>query len=424
MKVQKETLPNSRVRLIIEISPQTFQKFYDEAFLKLSRDTSIPGFRPGKAPRHMMESQIGPDKIFSEALEKAIPQTYFWAVEESKIIPIEQPKVKIKEFDAKKPIIYEAEVDVLPQIKLGKAKSIKAKLNPKKITDKDLELSLKNIQKQKAEFKKVKRAAKLGDRVEINFEGSIDGARLDQLTSKNHPIVLGETKLIPGFEEKVVGMKARQKKSFEIIMPKDLPDQLIADKKVKFEVKVNQIEEVILPEICDSWAAKISRFKTIKELKADIKNVLENQSKEKAKEELERDVVEKLTAKSQVEIPESLVRVEQEKMINDFIWRIESQGLKFDDYLKNIKKTKEELQENLKGEAEKSVKIGLTVSAFKEEEKIKVSDKEIDEEIEKYKKLGQEIEEGDEGTRKYIRNILGNRKAVAKLVEYANSKKS
>jgi len=419
MKVEKEILPNSRIRLTIEISPQTFQRFYDEAFLKLSKDSSIPGFRPGKAPRHMAESQIGPDKIFSEALEAAIPQTYFWAVEESKIVPIEQPKIKIIEFDAKKPIKYEAQVDILPQVKLGNYRRIRAGLRFKKITEKEVELALKNLQKSKAEYKKVSRATKRGDRVEIDFEGYLDNVKLEQLTSKNHPIVLGETKLIPGFEEKIIGMKAGNKKEFDLILPKQIPDQLIAGKKVRFKVEAKLVEEVMLPKIDDKWAAKISRFKTLLELTKDIKKTLENQAKVLAQQELEREVVEKLTNASSVEIPESLVKIEQERMLNDFIWRVESQGLKFDDYLRNIKKTREEILEGLKNEAERAVKIGLVISAFKEKEGIKVEDSEVEAEIEKYQKLGQKIDKNDEGARKYVRNILGNRKAVRKLVGFA-----
>lgn len=422
MRAEKENLPKSRVKFTITMEPNEFKVYFNRAFEKLAKETKIPGFRPGKAPRDFVEAQIGQDKILSDALDMALPESWREVILESKIIPLHQPEIKIKVFGPATSFIYEAEVDVLPQIDLPDYKKIKIKaVNPKKITEKDVDETIKNLQKAYAQYNDVKRPAKKGDRIEIDYEGFIRGAKIEQLSSKNHPMILGETKLIPGFEEKLIDLRVGERREFELILPKELPDKFLAGQKVKFKVKMLRVQERKLPKIDNAFAKRISKFKTLKQMREDIKKSLVKRAENQAKSQTEKNLVEKIVAKTNFELPESLVKQETLSMIDDFARDLERRGIKFKDYLEKIKKTREEIEKEIRKQAEKRVRISLIIAEIKQQEKVNVSESEIDKEVEIIKKSGQKIED-EVVLRRYIKSVLANQKTLDKLVDYCTRK--
>lgn len=416
MKYTKELLPKSRVKLKIIVSENDFKNYYEAAYQRLAANVEVRGFRKGKAPRALAEAEIGSDKIFSEALDRALPEIYHQVIRQERLIPIQQPNIKIEDFDPKKPLVLTCQVDILPQVDLPNYQSIEVKKQKLAVSAKEVNDALENIKASYAELKEVARPAKKGDKIEIDFEGFLKHVKIDSLVSKNHPIILGQTKLIPGFSEKLIGLKKEDEKSFKIKMPKDVRDKLVAGKEVDFKIKVNRVEEISYPEINEEFVKKISKFKSLKEFKDNLKKSILAQKEVEEEKKLQNEVVNKITNKVKLEIPESLVEAELARMIEDLSNRIEAQGGTLNDWLSSIGKTREDFSKELKVQAEESVKINLVVSQIRLAEKIKVIDKEIEDEIKMLKLRGQEISE-DEATRKYIGNILGNRKVLKMLVE-------
>jgi len=418
MEYSRENLPKSKIKFTITISKEEFKKYYEAAFQKLASDVEIRGFRKGKAPRYLAEAEIGPDKIFSEALDTIVPEVYKEVVVSEKVVPVSQPKVQIKEFDPQKPLKFSAEVDILPEVKLPDYQKVKVKKPKISVSEKEFDNAIENIKKSYAEFKQRKGGAKKGDKIEIDFEGSLGGVKIESLISKNHPVILGETKLIPGFTEKLTGVKKGEERKFKLKIPKNAPDKTVAGKEVGFRVKVKKVDEIIYPAIDEKFVKKISKFKNIKEFKDHLKKTLLSQKEIEEEKRLQNEVVKKISDKVKIEIPENLVNVELARMIEDLSARIQMQGGTLDNWLSSINKTREDFQKELRGQAEESVKINLIVSRIREEEKIKAKDTEIDQELEMLKAQGQQVP-NDESTRRYIGNILGNRKVIKKLVENA-----
>ncbi len=421
MKTKIEKLPKSKVKLRIELSEDEFAKFRQRAFLRLSTQTDIKGFRPGKAPEDLIKNKIGKDKIFQEALEMCLPETYFAALKKEKITPVADPQVKIEKYEQEKPLVYTAEVDVLPEFDLPDYKKVKVKAKKVQVGEKELKESLVGLQKSYAEYKDKKEAVADGDKIEIDFEGYLKGVKIDQLTSKVHPLVLGEGGFIPGFEEKLVGMKKGDTKEFNMKMPEKLRDKFLAGKNVKFKIKVLKVQEVILPKLDDKFAKKIAKGKNLTELKKELKKSLQKRAELTEQRKLETELLNKLAEKTDIEIPENLVKNEQFKMLADLQQNIESKGLPFAKYLESIGKKEEEFLKDLAVQAEKAVKIGLLIGKIKQKEKVKVAVSEIEQELEMLKRSGYKIED-EEKARKRIKLTLENQKTLAKLIDYATGK--
>ena len=264
----------------------------------------------------------------------------------------------------------------MPEIKLGDYKKIKVKVPEKRKSDEsDVEKILLHLRRQKATFKEIERGAKTGDRIEINYEGTLKGVKLDKLYSKNHPLILGEGNLIPGFEDQISGLKMGESKEFEITFPKDYHDKDVADKKVKFKVTLADAKEVVLPE-CNNVFAKEFGQETVAKLEKSIAKSLEQEIEVEHKNMIDNMVVEKVLPLLTIDVPEILVWQESERMLETFKNQIESRGMNFEKYLTNMKKDIETIKNEMKPQAEKNVKIGLMLGKVIEAENIDPKDKE------------------------------------------------
>ncbi len=420
MKVTIQKQPKSQVELTIEVSPKELDPHLDQAALQLSKDLNIPGFRPGKVPRKIVEQKVGVFKLYEKAANLALPKTYTKALIENDIEAIGPPQVKLEKLAPGNPLVYRAQVTVLPEIDLPDYKKIKVKKKEIKVEDKQIEATLKELQKSRAKIKTIKREARKGDRVEVDFKTYLGKVPVEGGESKNHPLTLDQGYFVPGFEEKLIGMKEGDEKEFTLRFPKDYHQKHLANRDVDFKVKMNLVQEVELPEINEEFVQSLGKFKDLKALKDQLTDNLKQEMKVKEKSRCEMEIMDKIVQQCETEIPEVLLKAELGKMIQELKGMIETQGGKFENYLKSVKKTEEELEEQFKDQAKKRVKIGLTLQAIAKKENIKISDQEIEEERQKTlqtyqwnKKVTEKIQTDE--YKEYIRGLIRNRKVFELL---------
>lgn len=382
MKVQKENL-DQKIKLTIDVDVETIKKTSDLVFERLSKNVKVAGFRPGKAPRHMIEKEIGQDRLNAEILDAVIPETYYEAVIKENLNPVGPPEVKLIKFVPTDGLTYEAIIEILPEIKLPDLTKVNIKRETPKVEVKEVQDVLDDLAKQLAKTAKVDRAAKEGDRVEIDFEGFVDGLPFDGNKSQNHPIVLGQGSFIPGFEEQLVGMKEKEEKEIEVTFPKEYHAAHLAGKKAKFKVKMHEVNEVVLPAIDDKFATQVGPFKDLAKLKEDIEKELLNTKVIQERNRVETEILDKISEKIEVKVPDKLVHDEAHRLLHEAEHNLTHQGLTMDKYLEIAKKTKEELEQEMKPEAEKRVKIGLVLSEIAKDKKFETNEKEVHEEITK-----------------------------------------
>ncbi|MDD3480779.1 MAG: trigger factor [Patescibacteria group bacterium] len=391
---------------------------------ELGKNVKIDGFRPGKAPQFLIEKEVGKDRFWAEVIDKVVPEAYYEAVVAEKIQAIANPEIQVKEFVPGEKLVFTAKTAVLPEIKDFKYKDFKIKHRFEAPTEKEEKGALTGLTEKYAEFKEVKRAAGEGDRVEIDFKGTLKGLPFDGGESKNHPLVLGSGMMIPGFEEKIEGHKAGEEFDFEITFPKDYQAKNLAGEKVKFEVKLHKVEEKEIPELSDEFAKKFG-LKDLNDLKKSLSKELAMQKELAAKRETEEKIIEKIIEKNRIEAPEVLVTEEIHRMVHEAEHNLGHSGMTLDKFLEMSQKTLEELHKEMKPEAEKRVQVGVLLGEVSKQEKIKVEDKDVDAEIEKIiatapPELKKEDIKASYDTKERRREIANNliiRKAVDRLWE-------
>ena len=383
MKVKLEKQKNSRIKLEIKIEPEELVKYYRQAYEKLAASVEIPGFRAGKAPYKIIAAKVGYNKLLNEGLDLAVRESYQKAVAEQKISPLSYPEITVKKApnfavdaeEIKDTLEYELLVDVMPEIKLKDCSKLKVrKPKTEAVKEGDVAKIIEHLRKQRATFKEVSRGAKKGDRVEINFTGKLKNVVRDKLCSKNFPLVLGEGNLIPGFEDKLIGVKKGDKTSFKIKFPKDYFDKEYALAEVDFDVEVLDIKEVILPEVDKAFAESFGR-KSREDLEKSIDENLQKEIEQNYQNKLEQEVIEKILPNLEVEIPQVLIDNEIKRLVEDIKTRVESQGVKFEKYLENMKKDEKTLRTDLLEQAKKNIRIGFLLGKVIEEKKWDTSDK-------------------------------------------------
>lgn len=386
MKTQVESLPHSEVKLTVEVSEKAMEQYRKQAVNQLQNQVKIEGFRPGKIPVEVLERHLGEQAFMGHVLDLAISETYEEAIEKEKLRPVAYPKLSIVSQD---PLKYEAIVPTVPELKWKKDLS-KLKVERKKaeVKESDIKEVLKNLQERSGSWKVVERAAKMEDRVEIDFDGfDADGKPLEGTSSKNHPVILGQGSLIPGFEEEVVGMKPGEEKEFKITFPENYHVDSFKKKKVTFKIKLNQVEEPEEVKLDDDFAKEITggHRKTMKELKDEIKDELGKQKEREEDMRLESEFLKELLDYTEVDLPEALVVREIDFMLNRIKQDLEKRKQTWEDYLKEMEekgKKLEDIRKELEKPAKEQVIIRLALEKLHEENKTEVSKKELEEGIE------------------------------------------
>ncbi|MBD3360231.1 trigger factor, partial [Candidatus Peregrinibacteria bacterium] len=334
-----------------------------------------------------------------------------------KIQVVSRPKIKIEKDE---PLTYTATVAVLPNVEVKDYKSIKIPKEEPKVTDKDIKAVIEDLKKYATTNKEVDRPAKKGDRVEVDFEGfDKNGKPIENTKSKNHPVIIGEGSLIPGFEDELIGLKKDEKKEFELKFPKDYAKKDFQNKEVKFKVEIKKVEEPKTPELNEEFIQKMTGKKlSIDEFKKDVENNIKARKKQEAVQKRENKYLEELLKKTNVEIPEALIEEEAQYILQEMKEDIASKGLQFEKFLEHKNTTEEELREKYRPEAEKRIKVRLALRHLIKEENIEATEEEIKQEFEKIKanyppeedkKLDKEFESGN------LKVQIANKLALQKL---------
>ena len=419
-----EKLEKSRVALEIEVGAEEFEAAVAKAYAKQRSKISVPGFRPGKAPRKMIEKLYGPEVFYNDAIDAAFPEAYEKAVESEKLDTIGYPEVELVGDVTKDGFTFKATVAVYPDVKLGKYKGISAPKEEVKVSADDVKQRLNEMAERNARLVSVDRKAKKGDTAVIDFEGFDNGVPFAGGKGEGHELELGSGSFVPGFEDQVIGMKAGEEKDIDITFPEDYQKDL-AGKKVVFHVKVNEVKFKELPKLDDDFAKDVSEFDTLDELKADVKKQLEADRQKAVDVAFENALIEKVADTIECEIPEILIEQQCRRFLEEFKSRIMAQGIPYDQYVKMTGMDEQKFLEEGREPALKQVKMDLAIAQIIEEEKLEATPEEIEEE---YKKLSGYYGMDVEMVKKYlgeneVRTQVLNTKAVAVVVDNAKATK-
>ena len=380
MKNTIKDLPKSQKEITVEISVEEMEKYMNNALDKLAKNIKLDGFRDGKVPKDVAEKQLGDAAIFEEASHEAIEKSYLEIIKENKLNPLGQPKAEITKAAPNNSFEYKIVISVMPEIKLGDYKTVFGKMEVKKIDDEMIEKELKTLQKKKASYLTKDELAEKGDRVEIDFETRVDSVKLEGGESKNHPLIIGQGKFVPGFEDKIIGMKKDEEKEFDLVFPENYKKEL-AGKKASFKVKINLVQKVDLPKINDEFAKGLGRFENLEGLKKNIRKGMTIEEEGKAREKFRGELIDQVVEKTTAEIPEIMIESELTNMVNEFKNSITQTGIEFEEYLKNVNTNLEKLKSEWQPMAEKRTKTGLVMREISLQEEIKISDEEIEQRV-------------------------------------------
>jgi trigger factor len=425
MQITTKNLSPTKLELTITATPDELQPIKQHVLKDLQRDVNMAGFRKGHAPLHLVEKNVDQGVLQTRFLEHAINDMYVEAAGEQKFRPVAQPEVNVTKFVPFTTLEFTATVEVVGKITLPDYKKIKMSKKAEKTTDKDVEAVLDDLRRRDSEKVEVDRASKDGDELVIDF-GGVDAKTkeaIDGATGNDYPLVLGSNTFIPGFEPELIGLKKEEEKTFDITFPVDYGAKELQNKQVTFTVTVRTVREFKLPELNDEFAAKIGPFKTVAELKADIKKQLETEKDNQAQRTLENDLLAEIAEKAKADIPDALIDEEIERMELEEKRNLLYRGQTWQEHLDSEGKTEKEHKEGLRESAEIRVKTGLVLGEVAEQEKITVSDKELDSRITELKKqytdkqMQSELDKPD--NRRELRSRILTENTIAKLVDYA-----
>lgn len=374
-------LEKSQKEISVRISDEEMQKYVEKATDEIARSIEIDGFRKGKVPKEVARQKIGMERIYEEAAHLAIEESYLEILEENPgIIPLGQPKAEVIKLAPGNDFEYKMTIYVMPKVELGDYKKISVKKETKKIDNKQIDDELNALQKRRSAFITKEEAAAKGDRVEIDFEVRVGGVKIEGGESKNHPLIIGEGKFIPGFEDQLIGMKKEDVKEFELKFPENYKEDL-ADKAANFKVTMDLVQKVEAPEINDEFAKSFGRYKDLDEFKADIRKSLESEEDARAEHELEHQLIDEASKDMKADIPQILIDSEINNMIAEFRGNLSQAGMDFEEYLKSANATVEGIREEWKPLAEHKVKDYLTVREIASREGIAASEEEITQKV-------------------------------------------
>ena len=428
MQVTTKKLSDTRVELTVVADAELLTNSKEAVLRQFAKSAKLQGFRPGKAPLHLVEKSVDEAQLQSEFLSEAVNRMYLLVSEQEKLRAASQPNVEIKKFVPFDTLEIVVEVDAVGDIKLPDYKKLKVAKKDSKVTDKDIDNVLENLTQREANKKEVDRAAKNGDEVIIDFAGSDPKTKeaLPNTDGKDYPLGLGSDSFIPGFEKELVGMKAGESKMFDITFPKDYGVSAMQGKKVTFAVTVNKVNELVKPEIDDVFASKVGPFKNVAELKADIKKQLSAEQDSQNQREFENELLEQIIAGTKVAVPESLVNEQLDAMDNEERQNLIYRGQTWEEHLKAEGVTEQEHRARNKEVAEKRVKAGLVLGEIAELEKITVTPEELEIRMQVLKgqypdkQMQEELNKPE--NRRNILSRMVTEKTMAKLVGYASGK--
>ena len=384
MSLQVEKLEKNMAKLTVEVPAEQFEAALKTSYNKNKNKFNIPGFRKGKAPQAMIEKMYGVGVFYEDAVDEAINASYPDAAKESGLEIVSRPEISIEQVEKGKSFIYVATVATKPEVTLGEYKGIEVEKAKPEVTDADVEAELKKVQEQNSRLVSVEdRAVADGDQTVIDFEGFVDGKAFEGGKAEDYTLVIGSHSFIDTFEDQLIGKNIGEDVEVNVTFPAEYHAAELAGKPATFKVKIKEIKMKELPELNDEFASEVSEFETLDAYKEDVKNKLAETKQAQATTENENNVVQKVVDNAQMDIPAPMVDEQVRNMIEDYARRLQSQGISFDQYLQFTGSTIEQLQEQMRPQAELRLRTRLVLEAVVAAEKIEPSDELVEAEIKK-----------------------------------------
>ena len=419
-----EKLEKSQVAVTVEVTAEEFEAAVQKAYLKMRNKISVPGFRPGKAPRKMIEKLYGEGVFYSDAVDAALPEAYTQAIGSSGLDVVGYPEVEIVDDQiGKDGFTFKATTPVYPEVTLGEYKGLKAEKPEVKVLAADVDERLKALADRNTRLVSVDRAAKSGDTAVIDFEGFLDGKPFDGGKGENHNLELGSGSFVPGFEDQVIGMKAGEEKDIDITFPENYHADL-AGKAVVFKVKVHEVKEKEVPAMDDEFAKDVSEFDTLKDLKADLKKKITEERQKDADRVFEENLMNQVAENITADIPDVMVENQAHQYLDNFKAQI-SRQFPYEEYKKMTGMDDAKLLEEAKEPALRQVKMDLATAAIIKAENIEASDEDVEAE---FAKMAEQFGMDVEMVKKYlskeqVHDQILTQKAVAVVVDSATAEK-
>ena len=425
--VSSNPQPGSRVQLDIEVAPTEVDRHFATAYRHVAERTKVPGFRPGKAPRHVIDRFVGRGTVIAEAIDHLVSDAYDAALDQVAILPIDQPEVDIDPTGVAEgqAVRFTATVAVRPEVTLGAYTGYPFSLETPAVSDDQVEAVLTDLREQQATLRPVDgRNAQKGDVAAVKFAGTIDGEPFEGGSADRLPLIIGEDRMIPGWEDNLVGMAIDETKGFDITFPDDYRVEDLRGKAAHFEVTLLDVRERLLPDVDDEFARSVGEVQTVDELRAEIRDALEKRSADEARHAFADRIIDFAASNATVELPEVMVANEIDIMRDELRNRLAAQRIGLDQYLALSKQTPEELATELREPASRRVKVLLVLSAIAEKEGLDASPDEVQAEIDdQLARYGNDPKLTEYLTsrrgRSYLRMTLRNRKLVDTLIDRA-----
>ncbi|MBO3651223.1 MULTISPECIES: trigger factor [Bacillus amyloliquefaciens group] len=422
MSVKWEKQEGNEGVLTVEVDADTFKTALDDAFKKVVKQVSIPGFRKGKVPRGLFEQRFGVEALYQDALDILLPVEYPKAVEEAGIEPVDRPEIDVEKIEKGESLIFTAKVTVKPEVKLGDYKGLGIEKDDTAVTDEDVQNELKALQERQAELVvKDEGAVENGDTVVLDFEGFVDGEAFEGGKAENYSLEVGSGSFIPGFEEQLTGLEAGAEKDVEVTFPEEYHAEELAGKPAVFKVKIHEIKAKELPELNDEFAKDIDEeVETLAELTEKTKKRLEEAKENEADAKLREELVLKASENAEADVPQAMIDTELDRMLKEFEQRLQMQGMNLELYTQFSGQDENALKEQMKEDAAKRVKSNLTLEAIAQAENLEVTDEEVEAELTKmaeaYNMPVENIKQAI-GSTDAMKEDLKVRKAIDFLVE-------
>lgn len=423
-KTALEKLDNNKVKLTIHVGQDSFEEGMQKSYLKNRKSISIPGFRKGKVPRKVMEQYFGESILYEDAINEVFPPAYDQAVKETGIEPVDRPELDIVQIGSGQDFIFTAEVTVKPEVELGQYKGFEVDRVEYIVTDEEVEERIKQTLEQNARWVSVEdRPVKTGDRVILDYSGSIDGELFEGGTAEKQNLEIGSGHFIPGFEEQMVGMELGEEKDLKVTFPEEYHAEELKGKEATFHVKLHEIKEKELPDLDDEFAKDVSEFDTLDEYRADIKQKLEKNAEERSNTELKNNLIDLAVNNAKVDIPDVMVDFELDNMLRDIDNQLRYNGLNIESYLKIANTSIDDFRAQYKDDAYNRVKTQLVIEAIGKAENIEVSEEDYEKQYELLaKQYNQEVEtikKSLQGGLEHLENSIIAEKTIELLVDEA-----
>jgi len=424
VKVTREKTENSQIFLTIEMESAEVETSVEKAYHRLVKKTDVPGFRKGKAPRMVLEQYIGKESLFDDALKNLIPEAYENAIKEQEIEPFARASIEIEKTD---PVVFKAAVPLPPTIELGDYQHIQVKPEPVKLTKKDVDAVIEQLRHQRAVWEPVERPVEFNDLVVMDIESSVENEPFISEKGAQYQVVPSLSFPVQGFPEQMLGIQRGEEKEFKLQFPEDYPRNEWAKKEASFKVKIVEIKQEKLPELNDEFAKEVNAdFKGVDSLRERVSADLKLRAEEKSRMDFEEQVIGAVVKLAGVEFPPILVEAEIDHLLSQQLRRWQAEGKGLEEYLASVNKTEEEVRKELRPLATERVTRSLVLGKVAQEEKIEVSDSEVDTEIENMTsgatgnrdELSKALNTPQ--SRESIEQLLVTRKTIQRLSEIAN----